>query len=141
MSEADSDATPNADSILHQACDELESYFAGTRKEFEVAIAPETGTEFQRMVWTELSRIPIGTTITYSELAMRVGRPSSVRAVGAANGRNEIPIIVPCHRVIGSNGSLTGFAGGLELKRQLLAHEKLHTNRRTSAVLRPSDKQ
>lgn len=141
LSESDADFTGNADPILQQACDELESYFAGARKVFEVAISPEKGTEFQRQVWTELSRIPIGTTITYTELAMRVGRPSAVRAVGAANGRNEIPIIVPCHRVIGANGSLTGFAGGLDLKRQLLEHEKIQTSNRTSGVLRPGNKQ
>lgn len=141
LSKSDAEFSGNADRILQQACDELESYFAGTRNEFEIAIAPEKGTEFQRQVWTELSRIPIGTTITYSELAMRVGRPSAVRAVGAANGRNQIPIIVPCHRVIGANGSLTGFAGGLDLKRQLLEHEKIHTSHRTSGVLRSGNKQ
>lgn len=141
LSESDGTTTQNAAPVLQQACDELESYFAGTRKEFEVAISPEKGTEFQRQVWIELSRIPIGTTITYSELAIHVGRPSAVRAVGAANGRNEVPIIVPCHRVIGANGSLTGFAGGLELKQQLLTHEKIHTSNRTSGVLRPSNKQ
>lgn len=141
LSESDAGFSNNTDPILQQACDELESYFAGTRKEFAVAIAPEKGTEFQRQVWTELSRIPIGTTITYTELAMRVGRPSAVRAVGAANGKNLIPIIVPCHRVIGANGSLTGFAGELDLKRQLLDHEKVHTSKRTSGVLRTGNKQ
>lgn len=140
LSESDGVTTKNADPILQQTCDELESYFAGARKEFEVAISPEKGTEFQRQVWTALSKIPFGTTITYSELAMRVGRPSAVRAVGAANGQNAIPIIVPCHRVIGANGSLTGFAGGIELKQQLLAHEKPHTKHRMSGVLRSSDK-
>jgi methylated-DNA-[protein]-cysteine S-methyltransferase len=113
-----------SDAILKQACTELECYFAGTRTVFGVPTAPEKGTEFQRLVWTELSKIPIGSTITYAELAIRVGRPSAVRAVGAANGQNSIPIIVPCHRVIGSNGALTGFAGGVDLKRQLLDHEK-----------------
>jgi methylated-DNA-[protein]-cysteine S-methyltransferase len=124
LSQSDRDSANNVDPILDQACKELESYFAGTRTEFHVPFASEKGTEFQRQVWSELSQIPVGTTITYSELAVRVGRPSAVRAVGAANGRNEISIIVPCHRVIGANGSLTGFAGGLELKRQLLEHEK-----------------
>lgn len=114
----------NSDAVLDQASTELESYFAGIRTKFDVPIAPEKGTEFQQFVWTELSQIPIGSTITYAELAIRVGRPSAVQAVGAANGQNAIPIIVPCHRVIGSNGALTGFAGGIDLKRQLLDHEQ-----------------
>lgn len=118
------------DPILNQACTELKSYFAGTRIMFDVPISPEKGTEFQRLVWAELSTIPIGSTITYAELATRIGRPSAVRAVGAANGQNAIPIIVPCHRVIGSDGTLTGFAGGIELKRQLLDHERQTMSRR-----------
>ena len=125
LSESDCDCgKAPSDLILRQASSELKDYFAGVRSEFDVPISPEKGTDFQRAVWKELSKIPIGTTITYAELATRIGRPSAIRAVGAANGRNQIPIIVPCHRVTGSDGPLTGFAGGLELKWQLLEHEK-----------------
>ncbi|MEA2490518.1 MAG: methylated-DNA-[protein]-cysteine S-methyltransferase [Acidobacteriota bacterium] len=102
---------------------QLTEYFAGTRREFDIPLALE-GTEFQRAVWTALLDIPYGTTTTYGELARRIGRPSAVRAVGAANGANPIPVIVPCHRVIGSNGTLTGYGGGLPRKQQLLALEQ-----------------
>jgi methylated-DNA-[protein]-cysteine S-methyltransferase len=104
--------------VLHQ----LREYFAGTRRMFEVELAFR-GTPFQVAVWEELCRIPYGDTITYAELARRVGRPSAVRAVGAANGANPIPVIVPCHRVIGANGTLTGYGGGIERKQFLLALE------------------
>jgi methylated-DNA-[protein]-cysteine S-methyltransferase len=102
--------------------DQLREYFAGKRQTFELELAPR-GTEFQRAVWNELLRIGYGETITYAELARRIGKPSAVRAVGAANGANPIPVIVPCHRVIGSNGTLTGYGGGIERKQWLLAHE------------------
>jgi methylated-DNA-[protein]-cysteine S-methyltransferase len=101
---------------------QLREYFAGTRKDFDLELAPR-GTPFQLAVWEELRRIPFGDTITYAELAFRIGRPSAVRAVGAANGANPIPVIVPCHRVIGSNGTLTGYGGGIERKQFLLALE------------------
>ena len=101
---------------------QLEEYFAGERTHFELRLHP-IGTPFQLAVWEELGRIPYGVTISYAELARRIGQPAAVRAVGAANGRNPIPIILPCHRVIGSNGSLTGFGGGLPTKRFLLAME------------------
>jgi methylated-DNA-[protein]-cysteine S-methyltransferase len=110
------------DPVLAEARNELAAYFAGRLREFRVPLAPN-GTDFQRRVWTALSRIPYGTTISYADLARRVASLAAVRAVGAANGRNPIPIIVPCHRVIGSDGSLTGFGGGLERKRWLLHHE------------------
>lgn len=103
--------------------DQLATYFAGEPVAFDLPLAPG-GTPFQREVWAKLQRIPAGETITYAELAARVGRPRAHRAVGAANGRNPLPIIVPCHRVIGSDGRLTGFAGGLEAKRWLLGLEK-----------------
>jgi methylated-DNA-[protein]-cysteine S-methyltransferase len=103
----------------------LERYFAGRLREFELALAP-VGTPFQKRVWAELVRIPYGVTIGYAELARRLGAPRAVRAVGGANGANPIPILVPCHRVIGSDGSLTGFAGGLERKRALLELEARH---------------
>lgn len=101
---------------------QLEEYFAGRRKEFDVQVAPR-GTDFQLSVWMELLKIPYGDTISYAELARRVGKPSAVRAVGAANGANPIPVIIPCHRVIGSNGSLTGYGGGTERKQRLLVLE------------------
>ena len=110
------------DDATRAVCAQLGEYFAGTRKEFEVKLAPR-GTEFQMSVWMELLKIPYGGTISYSELAQRIGKPSAVRAVGAANGANPIPVIIPCHRVIGSNGSLTGYGGGTERKQRLLVLE------------------
>jgi methylated-DNA-[protein]-cysteine S-methyltransferase len=101
---------------------ELAEYFAGRRRSFSIALAPE-GTEFQLATWKALRGIPYGTTISYAELAERIGRPSASRAVGAANGANPLPIVVPCHRVIGADGSLTGFGGGLPVKRALLELE------------------
>lgn len=102
---------------------QLEAYFAGERDRFDLALAP-VGTPFQRRVWSMLLTIPYGETVSYGELARRIGRSTASRAVGAANGRNPIPIIIPCHRVIGADGSLTGFGGGLTIKRQLLALER-----------------
>jgi methylated-DNA-[protein]-cysteine S-methyltransferase len=110
------------DALLAQTREELEEYFDGRRRTFSVPLAPN-GTEFQRAVWSALTKIPFGTTISYADLARRVGKEAAVRAVGAANGRNPIPVIVPCHRVIGSDGSLTGFGGGLPRKKWLLQHE------------------
>jgi methylated-DNA-[protein]-cysteine S-methyltransferase len=107
---------------LRQAQSELAEYFGGERKRFEVALAPE-GTPFQRTVWKAISGVGFGQTISYGELANRAGCPGSARAAGAATGRNPIGIIVPCHRIVGSNGSLTGYAGGLDRKRALLALE------------------
>lgn len=101
---------------------QLTEYFAGERKEFDLPMALQ-GTEFQLLVLKELSRIPYGETVSYGEIAQRIGRPKAVRAVGAANGRNPIPIIIPCHRVIGSSGDLTGFGGGLDTKTELLRLE------------------
>jgi methylated-DNA-[protein]-cysteine S-methyltransferase len=101
---------------------QLAEYFARKRRHFDLVLAPE-GTPFQLEMWQALTAIPYGTTISYSELARRVGRPQAVRAVGAANGQNPLPIVVPCHRVIGKDGSLTGFGGGLPVKRPLLELE------------------
>lgn len=101
---------------------QLHAYFAGELERFELPLAPR-GTAFQRSVWDALREIPYGRTRTYSELAASVGRPSACRAVGAANGRNPLPVIVPCHRVVGAAGALTGYGGGLERKRVLLAFE------------------
>ncbi len=105
-----------------EAMRQLREYFAGARIEFDLPLAPE-GTEFQRSVWRRLQEIPYGETISYGELARRIGNPQASRAVGAANGSNPIPIVIPCHRVIGSNGKLTGFGGGLPVKEALLALE------------------
>lgn len=107
---------------LDHAEAELDAYFRGELERFTVAIDPR-GTEFQRAVWLALGQIPIGETRSYGDIARSVGRPSAVRAVGLANGANPISIVVPCHRVIGSTGRLTGYGGGLERKRWLLEHE------------------
>jgi methylated-DNA-[protein]-cysteine S-methyltransferase len=101
---------------------QLAEYFDGSRTEFDLPLALH-GTPFQRTVWQALLTIRYGETVTYGELARRIGRPTAARAVGLANGRNPISIIVPCHRVIGGNGDLTGYGGGLDRKRELLAHE------------------
>jgi methylated-DNA-[protein]-cysteine S-methyltransferase len=104
---------------------QLTEYFAGTRRKFDLPLRLR-GTEFQKRVWQELTEIPYGQTWSYGELAKRINNPSASRAVGLANGRNPISILVPCHRVIGADGSLTGYGGGLERKQWLLAHEGLH---------------
>ncbi len=106
--------------------EQLAEYFAGERQQFDVPLKM-VGTPFQRRVWQELVRIPFGTTITYGQLAQRVGQPTASRAVGHANSRNPISIIVPCHRVIGADGKLTGYAGGVDKKRWLLAWERSTT--------------
>ena len=108
---------------LDEPARQLDEYFRGHRREFRIAVAPE-GTDFQRSVWAELQRIPFGETISYGELAARIGNPKAVRAVGLANGSNPISIVIPCHRVIGSNGSLVGYGGGLPTKQALLALER-----------------
>jgi len=115
---------------LGNAIAQLQAYFAGDRHAFELELASE-GTAFRHRVWDELVRIPYGETISYGELARRVGDPSASRAVGAANGANPLPIVVPCHRVIGANGKLTGFGGGLPTKQWLLEHERRHAPRPT----------
>lgn len=102
---------------------QLDAYFSGNLETFDIELAPR-GTRFQQRVWEELLRIPYGETISYGELARRIGNPNASRAVGLANGSNPIPIIIPCHRVIGSNGKLTGYGGGLPIKEKLLALEK-----------------
>lgn len=107
---------------------QLDEYFAGRRRRFDLPLQP-IGTPFQRRVWEALASIPYGQTWTYADLARHIGRPGAMRAVGGANGRNPLPIVVPCHRVIGSDGSLTGFAGGVELKARLLALEGIVPDR------------
>ena len=108
---------------FHQAVRQLRAYFARELRDFDLPLAPD-GTPFQRSVWNRLREIPYGETISYGELAKRVGNPKASRAVGMANGCNPLPIVVPCHRVIGSNGKLTGFGGGIAAKRLLLDLER-----------------
>jgi methylated-DNA-[protein]-cysteine S-methyltransferase len=108
--------------VLRKATGQLFEYFCGRRRAFDLPLSP-AGTEFQRAVWTMLATIPYGETISYAQLATRVGKPTAIRAVGAANGRNPLPIVLPCHRVIGADGSLTGFGGGLPTKQFLLKLE------------------
>lgn len=112
------------DAFLEPVRRELEEYFAGGRHDFSFAIELEEGTAFQRAVWLALAKIPFGETCSYAELARAVERPRAVRAVGAANGRNPLAIVLPCHRVIGSDGSLVGYGGGLDRKQTLLALER-----------------
>jgi methylated-DNA-[protein]-cysteine S-methyltransferase len=121
------DAAPFARAVA-----QLSEYFAGQRRTFDLPLAPR-GTEFQHTVWAALSRIPYGETVSYGKLARRIGKPNGSRAVGLANGANPLPIVVPCHRVIGADGSLTGFGGGLDIKRKLLALERTHAGVRGDA--------
>jgi len=116
------EARPGKSLVLANTMEQLAEYFAGTRRVFELPLAPP-GTPFQAAVWRAVGRIPFGATRTYGELARALRRPLASRAVGAANGANPLAIIIPCHRVVGSSGSLTGYGGGLEMKRWLLAHE------------------
>lgn len=113
----------SGDAVIERTRYQLAEYFAGTRREFDVPMEPR-GTPFQQRVWTVLTEIPYGTTTTYGRMARRLGQPTATRAVGAANGRNPISILVPCHRAIGADGSLTGYAGGLERKKALLELEQ-----------------
>jgi methylated-DNA-[protein]-cysteine S-methyltransferase len=115
--------TAAAEPVLDAAASQLRSYFAGELTRFDLPLALE-GTSFQRSVWTGLLTIPYGETVSYGDLARRIGQPSASRAVGLANGRNPVAIIVPCHRVIGADGSLTGYGGGMDRKRYLLALEQ-----------------
>jgi methylated-DNA-[protein]-cysteine S-methyltransferase len=114
--------TESSKGVVKDAVRQLKEYFAGKRVDFELPLSPE-GTGFQKSVWQRLQEIPYGETISYGELARRVGNPKASRAVGAANGQNPIPIVIPCHRVIGANGKMTGFGGGIPVKEALLALE------------------
>ena len=118
----DADCREGDNAVLRSTRAQLREYFAGARRGFDLPLAPR-GTAFQRRVWNALTAIPYGSTTSYGEIARRIGAPDAVRAVGAANGRNPLPIVVPCHRVIGADGSLTGFGGGLPAKRFLLGLE------------------
>ena len=124
------DRLPGPDPHWHESADsfddvvsQLTEYFAGRRQRFELHLAPQ-GTPFQQRVWRELQDIPYGVTISYGQLAARIGRPTASRAVGLANGSNPLAIVIPCHRVIGANGTLTGYGGGLPIKERLLALER-----------------
>ena len=121
--QAEADWVQGSTAVLDQTARQLAEYFAGQRQDFDLPLAPQ-GTVFQRTVWRHLQEIPYGEKISYGELARRMGNPKACRAVGAANGANPLPIVVPCHRVIGSNGSLTGFGGGLPVKKMLLVLEQ-----------------
>ena len=112
----------NSNSLLKDACRQLGEYFEGRRQKFDLSIKPH-GTEFQRSAWKSLLSIPYGETRSYLQQAEYINKPKAIRAIGQANSRNPIPIIIPCHRVIGKNGSLTGYAGGLERKKRLLTLE------------------
>lgn len=109
--------------LLKEASRQLQEYFSGQRNSFDLSIAPQ-GTEFQQAVWKVLQEIPYGTTCSYKDIAERISHPKAFRAVGLANNKNPIPIVIPCHRVIGSNGSLVGYVGGVEVKKALLVMEK-----------------
>ena len=122
MEPHDEPAGRRDDAVLRPFRDQLRAYFAGELREFDVPLALD-GTEFQRKVWAALRKIPYGKTISYAELARRVGQPGAARAVGSANGRNPVGLIVPCHRVIAADGTLGGYGGGLDRKRWLLDHE------------------
>jgi methylated-DNA-[protein]-cysteine S-methyltransferase len=110
--------------VAHSVVHQIDEFFAGERRTFNFPLAPR-GSDFQKRVWAELVKIPFGETISYGELARRIGNPAASRAVGRANATNPIALIVPCHRVIGTNGKLTGYAGGIELKEKLLAWERV----------------
>ena len=109
--------------VCSETVRQLRAYFAGELQDFDLKLTPQ-GTPFQQKVWAELCKIPYGKTISYGQLATRIGNPNASRAVGLANGSNPIPIVIPCHRVIGSNGKLTGYGGGLPIKEKLLALER-----------------
>jgi methylated-DNA-[protein]-cysteine S-methyltransferase len=139
------DAVPDAawhespnDPLLRDAARQLKEYFAGRRARFDLALAPQ-GTAFQQSVWRAIAKVPAGRTASYGDLARRIGRPSAVRAVGAAVGRNPLSVVVPCHRIVGSDGSLTGYAGGLERKRLLLALERVEVDAAQGAIAAGSD--
>ena len=134
------DAAQNAqghvrdDGAFRRTAEQLEQWFAGERTDFDLALAL-VGTPFQLRVWELLQQVPYGTTTSYGALAAELGSPGASRAVGAANGRNKVGIVVPCHRVVGSDGTLTGYAGGLPTKRWLLGHERAHAGAAATAAL------
>lgn len=114
--------------LIKEAAQQLKDYLSGKRKSFDIPLMPE-GTEFQQKVWKALQQIPYGETCTYGEIAKKIGNPKACRAVGMANNKNPIGIFIPCHRVIGANGKLVGYAGGLEMKEHLLTIEKINADK------------
>jgi methylated-DNA-[protein]-cysteine S-methyltransferase len=126
--------------IIKDCIKQLDEYFRGKRKSFELKLNPE-GTEFQKKVWKELLKIPYGTTLSYGEISRRIKNPKAVRSVGQAIGRNPISIVIPCHRVIGSDGSLTGSASGLWRKEWLLKHEEINLNNSKNKVSKENSRQ
>ncbi|WP_425516040.1 methylated-DNA--[protein]-cysteine S-methyltransferase [Anaerolentibacter hominis] len=120
--------TPDQSPVLHETVRELLEYFEGNRKEFELPLHP-SGTAFQKKVWDALKEIPYGETRSYKEIAQAIGNPKACRAVGMANHNNPIGIVIPCHRVLGANGALTGYAGGLDKKASLLFLEQMHCDK------------
>jgi len=127
-SATDKDIRPENLEVIQKTIEQLEDYFSGNRKTFDVPISM-VGTDFQQSVWKELMEIPFGETRSYLELSQQLGNPDAIRAVASANGANAISIIIPCHRIIGSNGSLVGYAGGLDAKKRLLRLEGVKNNR------------
>jgi methylated-DNA-[protein]-cysteine S-methyltransferase len=128
-----------ADAVCHEAARQMAEYFAAARQCFDLPLAP-VGTDFDHRVWNALMEIPFGTTCSYGELARRIGAPTAARAVGAANGRNPIGLVIPCHRVIGASGRYVGYGGGLELKAWLIAHEASVGPRRPAHAAQPRTK-
>jgi methylated-DNA-[protein]-cysteine S-methyltransferase len=126
FSDEQGEESENVPSILLQSSVQLKEYFEGTRSEFDLKLDPD-GTGFQKKVWQKLLQVPYGKTKSYGEIALELGSSLNTRAVGTANGKNPVSIIVPCHRIIGHDGKLVGYAGGLERKRWLLLHEATHT--------------
>lgn len=123
LRDADAPAVEGPDQVLDATVGQLEEYFAGERTDFDLPLHLE-GTDFQKQAWRALATIPYGETISYGKQAEAIGRPGAFRAVGSANGQNPIPIVLPCHRVVGADGSLTGFGGGLDIKQRLLDLER-----------------
>lgn len=134
------EASPAQQAVLTRAAQQLQAWFAGQRRDFDLPLAVQ-GTDFQRQVWAGLLALPFGVTLSYGELARQLGRPQAVRALAQAVGRNPISIIIPCHRVIGSNTALTGFGGGLARKRALLLHEGSRYLSQAAQARRVSDGQ
>ena len=119
--------TENPNDVTQLGCEQLAAYFAGKLQTFDLPLTP-AGTNFQQQVWQQLSKVPYGTTTSYGNIATSIGKPSAARAVGAANGKNPIAIVIPCHRVISNSGKLTGYAWGVDIKAKLLIHEKNKTS-------------
>ena len=126
FSDKEGKSTEHTPAVMQETIRQLNEYFEGTRKSFEINLAP-AGTDFQRKIWKLVEQVPFGETTSYLDIAISSGSEKNTRAVGLANGKNPIPVIVPCHRIIGTNGKLTGYAGGLERKRWLLLHEQKHS--------------